>query len=195
LVANLFLPPAFIDVWLGGSRMTRRTVYLTIATACLATVARCGELKWLNLEVNEHRDGTEVRLHLPMPMVQAALDAVELEALHHGRVHLCTHSRDLDWRAVVRQARSTPEGQPVRIQEDGGVVTITRTGGVVTLRVDEWGRRGEQATLRVGTDLLDALDIDGSTVDVKALAAHLGGTTGEVLKVESRDADVRIWVE
>jgi len=176
--------------------MTRRSIYLAVATAALATVARCEEMRWFNLEVNEPRRDTEVRLHLPMSLVVAALDVVDTKDLHHGKVHFCSHSSEIDWPAVLRQIRSAPEGQPVTVKSDDADLLVTRVGPIVKMRVDEHGTEGERLELSIEADLLDALTINSdSTVDVKALVARLGNTRGEVLKVESHDAHVRIWVE
>lgn len=176
--------------------MTRRSLYLAVATVFLATVARCEQGRWLNVEVNERGDDTEVRLHLPMSMVLAVLDAVDTQELRHGKVHICTAHNDVDWQAVLRELRSAPEGEYVAIQGHEANLTARKLGGIMEMKVDEHGASGDRVNLRIPVDLLDALTIhDDSTVDIKTLVARLGDTTGEILKVESEDADVRIWVE
>ena len=176
--------------------MTRRATYLAIATALLATVARCEPVRWFNVEVNEARHDTEVRLHLPMSLVIGVLDEVDTAELRHGKVHVACHSGDVDWRALLSKLRTAPEQQSFTVADRGTDVVVTRAGATVQLRFNPRSTGGEEARVDVAANLLDALEVsDAGDLDVRALVARLGTSTGEVLKVESPDANVRIWVE
>jgi hypothetical protein len=176
--------------------MTRRSIYLAVGVAILATVARCEETRWLNVEVNEPGKDTEVRLHVPLPMVVAVLDAVDVDQLKGGKVHICRDHVDVDWRAVLAAVRTTPEGQTVTVRGSKTDLVVTRLGNVVEVQVDEGGAGQEKVSVRLPADVLEAISAqDESTVDIKALVAKLGHAPGEILKVDSTDAKVRIWVE
>ncbi len=176
--------------------MTRRATYLAIATAFLATVARCEPVRWFNVEVNEARHDTEVRLHLPMSLVIGVLDEVDTDELRHGKVHVACHSGDVDWRALLSKLRTAPEQQSFALKDHDTDIEVTRAGAMVKMRINPRASGGEEASVDVAANLLDALEVsDTGDLDVRALVARLGASTGEVLKVESQDANVRIWVE
>jgi hypothetical protein len=176
--------------------MTRRSITLAVGMAVLATLARCEETRWLNVEVNEPGKDTEVRLHVPVPMVLAVLDTVNVDELKRGKVHICHAHVDVDWRAVLAAVRAAPEGQVVTVKGSDTELRVTRLGSFVELHIDSDGKADARVSVRLPADALDAIDTkDENSVDVRALVARLGHAPGEILKVDSTDAKVRIWVE
>jgi hypothetical protein len=175
--------------------MRRRTTILAGVIAVVASMGWCEPTRWLNVEVNEPAKDTEVRLHLPVSLVTAVLASVDSEGLRHGKVTVCTVGHEVDWTAVLAAVRTAQEGLYVTVKDRDADVRVRKISGQVEVDVDEHGERGDHVRLRLPVELIDALKLDGDTLDVADFVARLGKVSGELLRVTSRDANVRIWVE
>jgi hypothetical protein len=174
-----------------------RTVLSALVVALGVTVAGAEQGRWVNVHVAQHRDDTRVELHLPVNLVLTVLDSVKAEGLRHGKVHLGVRSSEVDWVAILRGVREAPEGDYVRVSERDAEVLVRKRAGVVTVEVNERGDRGERVLVTLPEPLLDAFVVDeDDRLDLRAFLAALGRSpAGDVLQIESADANVRIWVE
>jgi hypothetical protein len=175
--------------------MRRRTMVLAGVMVLSASMGWCETTRWLNVVVNEPAKDTEVKLHLPLPLVTAVLASVDSEGLRHGRVKVCTDTHDVDWQAVLAAVRTAPEGQYVTVKDPEVDVRVRKVQGRIEVEVDERGEGGDHVRLRLPLELIDALKFEDDSLDVAGFVSRLGASTGELLLLESRDADVRIWVE
>jgi len=177
--------------------MNRKALTAAAAVMLVACTAWAGEqVRWLNVYVNDHGDETEVKLHLPFSMVLTLIDAVQTDELRDGKVHIDIDDAEVDWMAIVEELKRSPEGEFITVEEPDAHVVVSKKAGLVTIDVEERGHRGEKVRIRLQEPLLAAFSIDTENqLDLRALLASLEDVGGELLTVESTDANVRVWVE
>ena len=177
----------------------RSKVLLAAGTSILAAgvVLAAAPQRWFNVDVTEHDEGTEVHLHLPVSLVQTVLGAVDTRTIRHGELQIDCGDVDVDWQALLKELRAAPEGKYVTVKGRDGDVMMSKTGGLVRIDVRELHGDEEQVEVILPVTLLDAFGIDGDgRIDLKALAAGIGSLgPGELVRVKSKDASVRIWME
>ena len=177
----------------------RSKVILAAATGILAAgvVLATTPQRWFNVDVSEHDEGTEVHVHLPMSIVQTVLGAVEQGKIHHGDLHVDCGDVEMDWPAVMKALRDAPEGQYVTVKGREADVVMRKSGGTVEIDVRDHKGNDERVEVTVPASLLDAFNIDQhGNIDLKALAAGLDTLgPGELVRVTSKEASVRVWVE
>lgn len=174
-----------------------RLAVITVLLAVLARPAIGAEIRWLNVDVREDRDATSVQLHLPLPLVTAVLSAIDTKGFRRGVVELEIGEVEVDWVALLREVRSAPEGEYVKVDDATTLVRIAKRGGTVLVTVTEKSGGGERVELRLPEAILESVDVSGgSRIDLVRLVSSLGAMgAGEVLNVASADAQVRVWVE
>ncbi len=177
----------------------RSKVLLAAGTSILAAgmLLAATPQRWFNVDVTEHDEGTEVHLHLPVALVQTVLGAVDTGSIRHGDLHVDCGDVHVDWPAVMKELRAAPEGQYVTVKGRDGNVVMSKAGGLVRIDVRERHGDEEQVEVTLPATLLDAFGIDDEgRIDLKALAAGLGSPgPGDLVRVKSKDASVRIWME
>lgn len=179
-----------------------RTRHLIVAAALtlLATLAWGADgdaVRWLNMHVTDRGEDAEVQLHVPLSLVLTVLDAVDTSTIHAGRVRLNHDGDCVDWVAILDELKRSPDGQVVNVHQPDVDVRLVRHDGTVSLDVDECGGHKEHVEVRLSAGLLEAFRVDEhNRLDVKALLTGLSAVApGELLHVDSPDANVRIWVE
>lgn len=177
--------------------MMKRSLTFAAALMLAASVAWADEqVRWLNVHVSDHSDATEVKLHLPFSMVLTLIDAVQTDELRNGKVHIDIDEADVDWVAIVEELKRSPEGEFITVEDREAHVVVSKKAGLVSIDVEERGPGGEKVKIRLQEPLLAAFSIDvDNRLDLKALLASLESVGGELLTVESDDANVRVWVE
>jgi hypothetical protein len=178
--------------------MSRKSMFLAVATWLVATLALSAEpTRWLNVHVTAESDRTEVQLHLPFPLVLAVVDSIHTAELHDGKIELRTPGGSVDWPTVIRELRSSPEGEYMTVKSPDADVVFTKKAGLVTIDVNQHDDEHAVVKVRLPVELLDAFSVDGGNrLDLKAMLSRLDRmTTGELVTVTSDDANVRIWVD
>lgn len=174
-----------------------RLAVIPVLLAVLARPAIGAEIRWLNVDVREDRDATSVQLHLPLPLVTAVLSAVDTRGFRRGVIELDLGEAEVDWVALLREVRSAPEGEYVKVDDATTLMSISKRGGTVLVTVTEKSEGGERVELRLPETILEAIDVGGGNrLDLVRLVSSLGAVgAGEVLNVASASAHVRVWVE
>ena len=178
--------------------MNKRVLTLAIAAMLVACTGWAGDqIRWLNVHVSDHSDATEVKLHLPFSMVLTLIDAVQTDELRNGKVHIDIDHAEVDWVAIVEELKRAPEGEFITIEEPDAHVVVSKKAGLVSINVNEDGDHGEKVQIWLQEPLLAAFSVDADNrLDLRALIASLETLgNGELVRVESSDADVRVWVE
>jgi hypothetical protein len=177
--------------------MVRSKLVVAAAAGVLAAAAFATEpVRWINVDVVEHGDGTQVKVHLPMSMVLTLVDAIHTKDFSDGKVVVDVGHADLDWVAILQELQKAPEGDYVTVEEPDANVRFFKKDGVVTVDVQEKGEHGEHVLVRLQEPLLEAVRVEGDRLDVKELLTRLAdANVGDLLTVESADTNVRVWVE
>jgi len=153
--------------------------------------------RWLNVNVTEPGTETNVEVHLPLSLVISVLDGINVEGFEAGKIDLELEDADIDWPVVIAAVAEAPDGEFVRAKTQDADVSIVKREDMIYVDVTE--HEGDEAVVKVTlpVTLLSSLNIDNENkVDVKALLASIDTLPdGELVRVSSNDANVRIWVE
>jgi hypothetical protein len=100
-------------------------------------------------------------------------------------------------RAIWKAVRQAEEGEYITVESDGENVRVSRTGAYFHVNVDETTEDGEDVHVRIPTLVMDALlSGSGDELDLIAAVRALGDQgDGELVRVDSQDEKVRIWVD
>lgn len=168
---------------------------LLIGFAGFASAETTG--RWINVDVQEHTDGTKVKVHLPLDLVLTVINGIDIQNFDAGEVDLEMGDVDVDWPQVFQALRDAPDGEFITVDSPDADVRVSKASGMMLIDVDEKEGDNAKVKVRVPMSMINALHIDDANrVDVKAFLASLNELPdGELVRVESDDANVRIWVE
>jgi len=177
----------------------RSRITAIAAVAILATgfAFASEDTRWVNVKVTEHSEGTNVEVHLPLNLVLSVLKSVDVENFHRGHVDLDIDDVDIDWVEMLAAVKDAPDGQFVTVESSDANVSVRKEGGTFFIDVDEID--GEQAKVKVQlpVEFMDAIYInEESQIDIAAMLESFDKfPNGDIVTVESSDADVRVWIE
>jgi hypothetical protein len=191
-----------------NSRLTRLAVRAaTIAALGLATLTdlRAADA-WIHVDVFEGEDGTNVKLNLPLSLIEAVLPAIQDERIQGGRIRIDLDQEDrgqlrsLDLKSIMQALREQPDGDFVRVRDRGEQVRVAKSGRFLLVNVDgnrENADRPERVRIKLPIDLASAIaEGDGQEVDLVAMVRALARHRGEdLVSIEDGQTRVRIWVD
>ena len=176
---------------------SRITAIAAIAILATGFAFASEDTRWVNVKVTEHSEGTNVEVHLPLNLVLSVLKSVDVENFHRGHVDLDIDDVDIDWVEMLAAVKDAPDGQFVTVESSDANVSVRKEGGTFFIDVDEID--GEQAKVKVQipVEFMDAIYInEESQIDVAAMLQSFDKfPNGDIVTVESSDADVRVWIE
>jgi hypothetical protein len=174
------------------------TTLLTLALLAAVPALAGDATRWLNVHVTDTEEGANVELHLPFGLVMAVLDGVNVENFHRGKIQLeLDDDADIDWPQLMKALKDSPDGDYVTVTSNDADVKVQKAAGMLRIHVTQ--KEDEQAVVDVTlpATLIDALAFDEhNEIDVKTLLAGLDELPdGEIVRVTSNEANVRIWIE
>jgi len=176
---------------------SRITAIAAIAILATGFAFASEDTRWINVKVTEHSEGTNVEVHLPLNLVLSVLKSVDVENFHRGHVDLDIDDVDIDWVELLAAVKDAPDGQFVTVESSDANVSVRKEGGTFFIDVDEID--GEQAKVKVQlpVEFMDAIYInEESQIDIAAMLESFDKfPNGDIVTVESSDADVRVWIE
>jgi len=178
--------------------MDRKITALAAAFILIAGFALAAEeTRWVNVNVSEHNDGTNVEVHLPLNLVLSVLKSVDVDNFHKGHIDLDIDDADVDWAGIFAAVKDAPDGQFVTVNSPDANVSVSKQGGTLLINVDEMDGENSKVKVTVPVEFMDALSInEGSQIDVAALLESFDRLpNGDLVTVESNDANVRVWIE
>lgn len=174
------------------------TIVAVVLTLALPVVgAAADDQRWLHITVVENGEGTNVELNLPLNLVQTLVEGIDVDGFERGKVELDLDDADIDWPEVLAAVRTAPDGEFVRVDSTDGQVEITKKGGTVHIHAVELGGDNAVADISLPAAMIDAFSVDEEDqIDVAALLRSISDLpSGDLIRVTSDDANVRIWVE
>lgn len=174
--------------------------WLTMAAAALLAVpagaVQAQEASWVHVRVDE-AEGDNVRVNLPISLVDVALEAAGEERLEDGHLRLGEHG-DLsveELRRMWRELRDAGDAELVEVQDGEEHVRVFRRGDRVHVQVDEDGE--EKVRVEMPVEVADALlGAEGDRLDLQAAVRKLARRgEQELVRVRDTDATVRVWVD
>lgn len=177
--------------------MARKYFFIFILIAALAGSAGATEGRWLNVHVTEAEDNTTVKVHLPLSLVLTVIEGINVEGFEAGKVELHIDDMEIDWPTMLASLKDAPVGEYVTVQSDEADVVVKKQDDMILIDVDEKSDDHAKVTVRVPLDLIDAVTLDEENrIDIAALLRGFDSLpNGDLVTVESADANVRVWVE
>lgn len=176
------------------SRITAIAAIIILATG-FAVASE--ETRWVNVKVTEHSEGTNVEVHLPLNLVLSVLKSVDVENFHRGHVDLDIHDADVDWAELFAAVKEAPDGQFVTVDSRDGQVSVSKQGGTLLIDVNEIDGDNAKVKVKVPVEFMDALSVnEDDQIDIAAMLESFDRfPDGDIVTVESSDANVRVWIE
>ena len=127
----------------------------------------------------------------------SVIRGIEVDGFDAGKIDLEIDDMDIDWITIMAGINDAPDGEFVRIKADDGLVEISKKNGTVHIHASENGGDNAEVDITMPVSLLAAFTIDDENrIDIAAMLSSLAGLPpGELVRVTSADANVRIWVE
>jgi hypothetical protein len=140
-------------------------------------------------------DGDNVKINVPLDLVAAILPTLEFDELRQGKVYLPdAEIEGVDLRQLLEALRDAPDADFVTVNGRRESVVVAKENGLLVVRVDD---DGDRVRVKIPLEVVDAmLTGDENEIDLvaglEALAAFGGG---DLIRVESDDELVRVWID
>ncbi len=178
--------------------MNRRITTIAAIFVLIAGFALANEeTRWVNVHVNDNTDGTNVEVHLPLNLVLSVLKSVDVDNFHRGHVDLDIDDVDVDWVEILAAVKDAPDGQFVTVDSPDAKVSVSKQGGTLLIDVDEADGENSKVKVTLPLQFMDAIFInEESQIDVAGLLESFDHfPNGDIVTVESNEANVRVWIE
>jgi len=180
--------------------MKRRVFTLVAIVALLAAPVAYGaeETRWVNVHVTENSSNTNVEVHLPLNLVLTVLRNVDVENFHGGHVDLeLDEDMDINFPEIMQAIKDAPDGKFVTVTSDEADVNVHKEKGTIYIDVNQKEDEMAKVQVTVPVEMMDALSFgEENTLDVAALLEAFDNLpNGELVKVTSNEANVRVWIE
>ncbi|MHC4844115.1 MAG: hypothetical protein ACYTEE_09975 [Planctomycetota bacterium] len=180
--------------------MKRRVFTLVAIAALLAAPVAYGaeETRWINVHVTENSSNTNVEVHLPLNLVLTVLRNVDVENFHGGHVDLeLGEDYDINFPEIMAAVKDAPDGKFVTVTSDEADVNVHKQSGTLYVTVNQKEDEMAKVEVTVPLEMMDALTFgEENTLDVTALLQAFDKLpNGELVKVTSNEANVRVWIE
>jgi len=177
----------------GMFRILRKSAFLLLFFPALAASE---SRSWLHVEVDQPAEERNVRVRLPLAVVET-LSATMQDELFEPLADALESTREEDadlerFRKLWRSLRENP-GAVVEVREGGNETLTARMDGSL-VRIEGAGEDGD-LRVRIPVELGDAFFAQEPDPETLAAAIRkLGETDGELVSVENEEGRVRIWV-
>jgi DNA/RNA-binding domain of Phe-tRNA-synthetase-like protein len=178
--------------------MKRASAILIAVVLLIASpLAAADDSRWLNVHVTEKTEGVNVEVHLPLNLVLAVLNNIDVENFHGGKVDLEIGEMDVNWPEIMAAIKDAPDGEFVKVDSEEAKVRVSKRDGTMYVNVVEQEEANAVVNVTVPMSMIDALSIDeNNQIDVAAFLASFDDLpNGELVTVDADDATVRVWVE
>ena len=114
-----------------------------------------------------------------------------------GHVDLDIDDADVDWAELFAAVKDAPDGQFVTVDSRDGQVSVSKQGGTLLIDVSEIDGDNAKVKVMVPVEFMDALSVnEDDQIDIAALLSSFDRfPNGDIVTVESSDANVRVWIE
>jgi len=180
--------------------MNRKVSTLVAVVALLAAPVAIADddTRWINVHVTENSSNTNVEVHLPLNLVLTVLRNVDVENFHGGHVDLeLDDDMDINFPEIMAAVKDAPDGKFVTVTSDEADVSVHKQAGTLYVTVNQKEDEMAKVEVTMPLELMDALSFgEENTLDVAALLQSFDKLpNGELVKVTSEEANVRVWIE
>lgn len=177
--------------------MFRRSLVLATFLMAVCLVAGASDGKWINVHVTETESNTNVKVHLPLNLVLSVIGAVDVDGFEGGKVHLHTEDVDIDWLEVINSVKDAADGEYLVVESDEADVNVTKQANTILVKVNQKTDEMAQVEVVLPVQIINAIHVDEEDrIDIAALLKGFDDLPmGDLVRVTSADANVRVWVE
>jgi hypothetical protein len=181
--------------------MMKRTALALVMVAALAvapSVLAGDDGRWVNVHVTENSSNTNVEVHLPLNLVLTVLRNVDVENFHGGHVDLdFDDEMNINWTEIMAAVKDAPDGKFVTVTSDEADVNVRKEAGKLYVDVNQKDDEMAKVEVTMPMTMVDAFLVgENNTLDVAALLQSFDDLPdGELVKVTSNEANVRVWIE
>ncbi len=179
--------------------MLRHGLLATLGLALLTTTAFAGPTDyWLHVRVDEHgSDGEQVRINLPIQLVESVLPLIHNGALRGGHMRIDMDQHDIDLPKLLAAVRDARDGEYVTVTSEDENVRVAKQGGYLLVKAID---SDETVDVRIRLAVVDALLTPTDKADGElniAAAVHTLAEQGEgdIVTVTGEDENVHIWID
>lgn len=163
------------------------------------TAAAASNDRYLQVKVEDRKNGESVNVNLPLAMAQKILPTINRGELHNGRVAINDDSLNgVDVRALLDAIRTAPDNEFVTVKNNDSDVRVAKSSGNLIVHVRDKSNGDTEVDITVPMKVVDALFSTAKKNELDVTAA-LGALSeaGDTLLVTVQDAaqQVRIWVD
>ena len=178
---------------------TKVVALVAVLTLLAAPAAFAGdETRWVNVHVTENSSNTNVEVHLPLNLVLTVLRNVDVENFHGGHIDLeLDEDCDINFPEIMAAVKDAPDGKFVTVTSDEADVHVHKQAGTLYVTVNQKEDEMAKVQVTVPMEMMSALSCgEENTLDVAALLTSFDQLpNGELVRVTSEDANVRVWIE
>ena len=177
--------------------MKRKSLILATLLMAVCMVAGATDGKWINVHVTENESNINVKVHLPLNLVLSVIGAVNVEGFEGGKVHLHTEDIDIDWLGILSSVKDAVDGEYLVVESDEADVNVTKKANTILVTVNQKVDEMAQVEIVLPAQIIDAIHVDEEDrIDIAALLKGFDNLpAGDLIRVTSADANVRVWVE
>lgn len=180
-----------------------RTIGAALALAALLAAGLAPEARadesdlWLLVEVDE-AGGAQVRVNLPLRLVQTVVAAIP-EAKLQGSASLGLDPGEIsveDLRAIWAELERSPDATYVTVDEPNSRVRVSKRAGMLLVEVTDTGERSSEVVARLPLSVAEGLLAgDEPHLDLRAaVQALIDSGEGELVTVTDGDDRVRVRI-
>lgn len=170
-------------------------VALALPVLALGTAAQASahdDLIWLRVEVSSEESGTNIKVRLPLSLMEVVIESLGSGNILDGITH---HHGEIDIRSIWTSIRDMEGDDFVTIETDGESVRVWKDGYFLRIDVEE-ADTGTQVEVKLPYELLDYLFESEGDFSFQDMVETLRGQLPLTLvKVDGPNETVRIWVE
>ncbi|MGI8783571.1 MAG: hypothetical protein ACR2L2_07990 [Acidobacteriota bacterium] len=177
--------------------MFKRIACALVVLFAVGAVAAASD-RWLHVRVESFdKDKENVRINLPLSLVEQLIPAIETKEFRGGRIQLGKGKLNgIDLRRIITAVNQMPDSEFVTVQTGNQNVRVAKANGYLTVTTDG-NSKDAKVNARIPMAVVTAL-VSGGTDEldllaaIRALSAH---GDGELVTVDDKDNRVRVWID
>lgn len=157
--------------------------------------------RWIHVRVDDlSGDGEMVRVSVPLTMLEVILRNTDAGDFHRGKIHIDDDDFDLDeidMRAVLKELRNMEDAEFVTVRNRDEHIRVAKEDDVLLIQIDDVRDGDEKTRVTIPLAVAEAFFAgDGEEFDLVAALHTLDEYTGgELVRVESDDERIRVWID
>lgn len=171
---------------------------LTLGLLAAFPVLAAAGVNWLHIHINDNgSDPENVRVNVPVSLLDAALPEVEKHAHHENTFDVGDCEMTVtEYRSAIRTLSSSPRSE-VKLEKPGGTIVMRREGADMILAQTSKKPSRSKTDIRLPWYVATALAKGtGESLDVAgAMRALAQAGEGEITIHDEDGSRVRIWID